>query len=95
MVGINTKNQTIIRIAMAVVDHGMEAATSTGYMLIQKSQNGDRVADLKGEGILEGSCADLAASTIFIRPKLSWLECNSGLVHWRHVRVAVSKAAGR
>jgi len=49
MVGINTKNQTIIKIATAVVDHGMEAATRTGYMSTQKSQNEDRVADKKRE----------------------------------------------
>jgi hypothetical protein len=45
-VGINTINQMIIKMATAVVDHGMDAATRTGYMSTQKSQNGDRVADM-------------------------------------------------
>jgi len=73
MVGINTKNQIIIKIATAVVDHGMEAATRTGYMSTQRSQNGDRVADKKSEDTLARFCVDLsAASTMFIQlPLLS------------------------
>jgi hypothetical protein len=82
MVGTNTKNQIIIRTATAVVDHGMEAATRTGYISTEKNHNRDRIADVKGEGILAGCWVDLAASTMFIGPKLSWLECNSGLGHW-------------
>src|ERR1700730_16774228 len=67
-VGINTKNQIIIKIATAVVDHGIEAATRTGYMSTQRSQNGDRVADKKSEDTLARLCVDLsAASTMLIQ----------------------------
>src|SRR5437899_10690250 len=66
MVGINTKNQTIMKIATAVVDHGMEAATRTGYMSTQKSQNEDRVADKKSEDTFVRFCVDSsAASSMF------------------------------
>jgi len=66
MVGINTKNQTIIKIATAVVDHGMEADTRTGYMSTQKSQNEDRVADKKRENIFARCCVDFVVSNTFI-----------------------------
>src|SRR2546429_7084358 len=67
MVGINTKNQTIIKIATAVVDHGIEAATRTGYMSTQRSQNGDRVADKKREDIFARCCVDFVASSTFMQ----------------------------
>src|SRR5256884_1777317 len=68
MVGISTKNQTIMKIATAVVDHGMEAATRTGYMSTQKSQNEDRVADKKSEDTFVRFCVDSsAASSMFIQ----------------------------
>src|SRR5207247_5970610 len=70
-VGINTKNQTIIKIATAVVDHGIEAATRTGYMSTQRSQNGDRVADKKSEDTFVRFCVDSsAASSMFIQLRL-------------------------
>src|ERR1700687_2886 len=49
MVGINAKNQRIIKIATAVVDHGREAAARTGYRSTQRSQNRDLAADKKCE----------------------------------------------
>src|SRR5450756_832994 len=61
-VGINTKNQAIMKIATAVVDHGMEAATRTGYMSTQMSQNGDRIADKKSEDTRARFCVDLSSA---------------------------------
>src|SRR5262245_31125620 len=63
MVGTNTKNHMIMKIVTAVVDHGMEAATTTGYMSTQRSQNRDRVADRKSEDTLARFCADLSAAS--------------------------------
>ena len=65
-VGINTRNQIIIKIATAVVDHGMEAATRTGYMSTQRSQNGDRVAAKKSEDTLARLCGDLSATSTML-----------------------------
>ena len=79
MVGITTKNQTIIKIATAVVDHGMEAATRTGYMSTQKSQNEDRVADKKSEETLPRCCVDSsAASSMLIQLRLMSLARSFG-----------------
>jgi hypothetical protein len=57
-------------------------------MSIQKSQNGDRIADVKGEGILAGSCADLAASNMFMGLRLMSLASSFGRLRQPYNAVA-------
>ena len=82
-VGINTKNQKIIKATTAVVDHGREAATKAGYMSTQRSQNGDRIADKKSESIRARLGVDFGvASNMFIRLQSAILSgARSGRFH--------------
>src|SRR3954447_11723208 len=54
----------ITKIATAVADHGMEAATRTGYISTHRSQNEDRVHERKTESIPGDAFVVCSASSI-------------------------------
>src|SRR5882762_10331768 len=64
-VGINTINQITMKIPTPDVDHGMQAATSTGYMSTDRSQNRECTAesitaDIPGCGGILRTASDIS-----------------------------------